>query len=823
MLDSISKGELVPGKLPTFSDKNLAALSGSYATNAGSKAYLEPGDLDGTQWDAVFKNNRILTGYYYQWSGANDAKPILVKARKPAFNLRGAAPVGVPSTGGSDSTQVKVPAIPPFYIDDDATVSIVEIRTQFQHTLIKEGFDSVAVGGSLGGGAASIPATITASFEKEHSTVSSTSTSMSVDSLVATYNFPRVVVELDPECLVLTDECRADAMHITDDASQARFFRTYGKIFVTKFTLGGYLHSTRNISSKEQSSLEQVKDRTRIAAGLSIQTPKASGGINVAKVESTGTETGVASLLQDAHLTWNARGGDTLLCSNPPAWANTVKDYKLWRLMNQHRLVTLDGLIKDVDVVAWRKIDQPSIALPPSGDILKDHEQIRVTLLEALIDPDNNSMAQAIENYYWKNKYDQGTNIDKYDTWMRSNFPADKDSLIKAGTGYGSLSNDQKIFRSERVIKNHWRDAYSWSPAEKGGRLSGVEQKKIQDRVNKNCKNIHCQRLLVQGQGSQYFEVHQPGDSSPDVVPVNGDAAWAQVGEEMARAWANIETRAQNTIQEGERDEVNPWLERTQWLPYLVGMERPELMACIEEPVAELEPRGRHGDEQRAEPSSIDEMEAAQDTAANAIVEPTKLSRLQKACLAFCIALLNQSITRKEYDSPLVCALAVLGVKEDGWKGAEQYPPVLSAVIKVARFMVVQQALELSGPLDEDELDDSAYESDSSGPRQRQPKGCLQFVQEMMDRFMVRGSHGPMQWMLDLRTYGLKIHYNTTSRGHVEWTGGDELLYKGLQFNMAQFRGMVHGLVTESRRLLMEELMFSSSKANLGRPSYPVI
>jgi len=70
----------------------------------------------------------------------------------------------------------------------------------------------------------------------------------------------------------------------------------------------------------------------------------------------------------------------------------------------------------------------------------------------------------------------------------------------------------------------------------------------------------------------------------------------------MAKAWANIETRAQNTIQEGERDEVNPWLERTQWLPYLVGIERPELIACIEEPVAELDPRGRHGDEQRAEP-----------------------------------------------------------------------------------------------------------------------------------------------------------------------------------------------------------------------------
>ncbi|KAI1663163.1 PRP38-assoc multi-domain protein [Pyrenophora tritici-repentis] len=83
-------------------------------------------------------------------------------------------------------------------------------------------------------------------------------------------------------------------------------------------------------------------------------------------------------------------------------------------------------------------------------------------------------------------------------------------------------------------------------------------------------------------------------------------------------------------------------------------------------------------------------------------------------------------LTRREYDSPLVCALAVLGVKEDGWKGPEQYPPILSAVIKIARFMVVQKGLEMSGPEEDsgdetDDLDDSAYES---GPSQRRrPKG----------------------------------------------------------------------------------------------------
>jgi hypothetical protein len=40
-------------------------------------------------------------------------------------------------------------------------------------------------------------------------------------------------------------------------------------------------------------------------------------------------------------------------------------------------------------------------------------------------------------------------------------------------------------------------------------------------------------------------------------------------------------------------------------------------------------------------------------------------------------------------------------MKEDGWKGAEQYPPILSAMIKVARFIVVQQGLELADLIDE--------------------------------------------------------------------------------------------------------------------------
>jgi hypothetical protein len=97
-------------------------------------------------------------------------------------------------------------------------------------------------------------------------------------------------------------------------------------------------------------------------------------------------------------------------------------------------------------------------------------------------------------------------------------------------------------------MKNYWREAHNWSPAKKGGCPSRAEPEKIQGRISKCCKTVHCQRLLVQGQDSQYFQVQQPNKDGPDVVPIDSNAAWVQVREQMAKAWANVETRAQNTI-----------------------------------------------------------------------------------------------------------------------------------------------------------------------------------------------------------------------------------------------------------------------------------
>jgi hypothetical protein len=69
------------------------------------------------------------------------------------------------------------------------------------------------------------------------------------------------------------------------------------------------------------------------------------------------------------------------------------------------------------------------------------------------------------------------------------------------------------------------------------------------------------------------------------------------------------------------------------------------------------------------------------------------MTAIEKACLEFCIELLNQRHRSHKYESALVCAMAVLGQGEAGWRDPESYPPILSRVIKIARFMVVQKAL----------------------------------------------------------------------------------------------------------------------------------
>ena len=94
-----------------------------------------------------------------------------------------------------------------------------------------------------------------------------------------------------------------------------------------------------------------------------------------------------------------------------------------------------------------------------------------------------------------------------------------------------------------------------------------------------------------------------------------------------------------------------------------------------------------------------------------------------------------------------------------------------------------------------------------SPSRRGQPEvGCPDVVRELMDRFMVRGTNGPMQRMVHLRSRCMQLNKQRTSEGRVQWDG-DRVLYGNVGFDMNELQGMIRGLIQQARRTLTEELL----------------
>ena len=499
------------------------------------------------------------------------------------------------------------------------------------------------------------------------------------------------------------------------------------------------------------------------------------------------------------------------------------------------------------------------------------------------------------------------------------------------------------VCRSIAVIKEHWRKVHGFSAGQKRGGSGMLKKDNIEHQMSKHCRRVRCQRFFVQKDHSHYFEVRCIEETGrPSVSRDDEEQTWSQAWERASQHYDKV--RADDVIRSGEVDEVNPWLRRTGWVPYLEGYSSRDVLRCIQEPIVDedttdgeegsddsddsnndekvaaaiwrameqvarisqdtvsrsgvmlrfesirtevhqnvhrpLEPyqdrddiarQGRYWQQvvtffvrtrqahewqgpryrfnrrqdrafqhmmEKAERSVAElddtsdiETESSSSSSSDSSDDRETMTDLQSACLSFCIELLNQKIHNHEYDMALICGLAALGVSPSGqgFRGADTYPSILSAVIKVAHFMVVQQAEQMARPTVDDEFspcsspcefEDSGYESGGGRDQGRNGgQSSFEWVRKMMDGFMVRGCGSPMQWMLDLRGYGMKIDFNTTSVGHVNWRDGDTLEYKATKFNMAEFRGMVAQLQQATRRALLEDLMFAKDERDV--PTVP--
>ena len=69
-----------------------------------------------------------------------------------------------------------------------------------------------------------------------------------------------------------------------------------------------------------------------------------------------------------------------------------------------------------------------------------------------------------------------------------------------------------------------------------------------------------------------------------------------------------------------------------------------------------------------------------------------RLYGLHAACLRFYLALLACRCRGHEYELPMIGTMSVLAIKPEGWRSASEYPPMISHIIKMARFIIIQMA-----------------------------------------------------------------------------------------------------------------------------------
>ncbi|KAJ5553955.1 hypothetical protein N7513_003914 [Penicillium frequentans] len=380
-----------------------------WAAKASTTVYTEAADLTEQQWENILFNNRILQGYVYS------ATKGMIKAPKRAFAIRRPE---VHSTfdverSGSEGISITakvnpagknivheylgtIPGIPRFYIEDTSRVRITEIKTALQEQLANQGFSAEATEINAAVEVLEAGGSFSARKEGEKSTDYKVNNTMTTSSLHVTYNFPRVVLELHPETLQLSDECLDDIRQITSITDVDAFHQKYGMIFATRLTLGGSLTNTRKILDSEKSKIEAIKKRD-----------KRSGRGKYCSKE-------IQCVDRSAFVTWDAHGGDTVLCSDPPSWAYTVKDYRFWRVIEQSELMGMASLIGQVDVGAAYRLSNPK-----SSSDLDKHEdrneiEVLISRMARIINgpPSDQALSEIIKCW------DSENDIAKLNDWM---------------------------------------------------------------------------------------------------------------------------------------------------------------------------------------------------------------------------------------------------------------------------------------------------------------------------------------------------------------------------------------------------------------------
>lgn len=204
--------------------------------------------------------------------------------------------------------------------------------------------------------------------------------------------------------------------------------------------------------------------------------------------------------------------------------------------------------------------------------------------------------------------------------------------------------------------------------------------------------------------------------------------------------------------------------------------------------------------------------------------KPGSAQLADRACLDLLISLLDHPLLGASYDSVLLSALAVVGIRDDGgWVTPDNYTGYYSAVIKVARMLVVRQAQVEEGEAEAAEAAEGTVGVGGRPGSAAAERGLFLAVRAKVRRFMTTvhadGFPTPIDWVFESRSYGLRIRYTTAMTGLLYWEGST-VVFRQVRFAVEAFSEMLHCLVGELART-MDSLVLLPASRTPATPATP--
>ena len=178
-----------------------------------------------------------------------------------------------------------------------------------------------------------------ASFERSHKEKTARISEKKTLIQVGMWKYPRAKIYMEkctkPSERFVTAVKNALAVDLKDRFDELnKVFNEYGHVIPSAVLLGGQLCYKE---SRESTSLaEEHSEETKVKAAVEAKLWGASASAGAAWGSASEAKTGGINLNEFTSFT--NQGGDSLLCTNPPAWAPTVKDPHNWAVIEMEEM-----------------------------------------------------------------------------------------------------------------------------------------------------------------------------------------------------------------------------------------------------------------------------------------------------------------------------------------------------------------------------------------------------------------------------------------------------------------------------------------------------